>query len=104
MFLAWDHLSRVCIYHDDLNVVAVAAAAAVVEDEGRHTYVRACVCTCVCRYTHTYVHILARIHARVHIHTSLREREHLEDLSVDGRRRLKLMFEKWDGEAWSGLI
>jgi len=33
----------------------------------------------------------------------LRERDHLEDLVVDGRITLKRVLKKWDGE-WTGLI
>jgi hypothetical protein len=34
----------------------------------------------------------------------LRERDLLEDLSIDGNIILKRIFKKWDGEAWTGLI
>jgi hypothetical protein len=34
----------------------------------------------------------------------LRERDHFEEPGVDGRIILKLIFKKWDGMAWSGLI
>jgi hypothetical protein len=33
-----------------------------------------------------------------------RERDHLEDLGVDGSTILKYIFEKGDAEAWTGLI
>jgi hypothetical protein len=35
---------------------------------------------------------------------SLRARDHLGDLDVDGRIILKCFCKKWDGEAWTGLI
>jgi hypothetical protein len=35
---------------------------------------------------------------------NLRERQHSEDLCVDERIILKLIFKKWDGETWTGLI
>jgi len=36
--------------------------------------------------------------------TCWRERGHLEDPGIDGRIIIKLIFKKWDGEAWTGLI
>jgi hypothetical protein len=33
-----------------------------------------------------------------------RERNHFEDLGVDGRIVLKWIFKKWEGEAWTGLL
>jgi uncharacterized protein (UPF0128 family) len=35
---------------------------------------------------------------------NLRERDNLEDVHVDGEIILKLIFKKWDGEAWTGLF
>jgi hypothetical protein len=34
---------------------------------------------------------------------NLRERDHLEDLGAVGRILLKLIFKKWNGEAWTEL-
>jgi len=35
---------------------------------------------------------------------NLEERDYLDDLDKDGRIVLKLMFKKWDGGRWTGLI
>jgi len=32
------------------------------------------------------------------------ERIHFEDACVDGRKTLKWILKKWDGEAWTGMI
>jgi hypothetical protein len=34
----------------------------------------------------------------------LTETDHLEDQCVDGWIIIKLIFEKWDGEVWTGMI
>jgi hypothetical protein len=34
---------------------------------------------------------------------NLRERDHLEDLGLDGKRMLIWNFKIWDGKAWTGL-
>jgi len=35
---------------------------------------------------------------------NLRERTYFDDLGIDGRLVLKLMFKKWVGGPWTGLI
>jgi hypothetical protein len=32
------------------------------------------------------------------------ERDHMEDLHVDGMRIIKLIFNKWDEETWAGSL
>jgi hypothetical protein len=34
----------------------------------------------------------------------LRESDHLENLGVDGKITLTIIFKRWDREAWTGLI
>jgi hypothetical protein len=35
---------------------------------------------------------------------NLRERDHREDLGIDGKIIIKLIFKEWKGELWTGLI
>ena len=34
----------------------------------------------------------------------MRERNHFEDISVDGRIIIKWIIKKWDGELWTGVL
>jgi hypothetical protein len=34
----------------------------------------------------------------------VKERDHLDDLGVDGSGVLKYIFKKWDGWVWTGFI
>jgi hypothetical protein len=34
----------------------------------------------------------------------LKNRDHFDDLGIDGMITLKLILKKWDGRAWTGLI
>jgi len=34
----------------------------------------------------------------------LREKDHLEDLGVAGKKTFKWIFKKWGGKPWNGLI
>jgi hypothetical protein len=34
----------------------------------------------------------------------LKERDHLEDVGIDGKIVLIWIFRKWNGEAWTGLL
>jgi hypothetical protein len=36
--------------------------------------------------------------------TNLLERDHLEEIGVDGRRMFKWILKKWSGRLWVGLI
>ena len=35
---------------------------------------------------------------------NLRERDHLEDLDIDGRLIFEWIFRNWNGEVWTGFL
>jgi len=35
---------------------------------------------------------------------NIRKRDHVEDLSVDGKIILKIIFNNWDEQTWTGLV
>jgi len=56
----------------------------------------------IIKHTHTHTH-KEKMHAKFRW-GDLRERDHLEDLGLDGRIILKWVFKTWVEGTWTGLV